>query len=165
MPRTRHIEVQVFGDRQGNIVHFGERECSLQRHYQKIIEEAPCVRVSTSPHTQFYLSNEERQQLYGWATALAKASGYEGAGTVEFLCDASNASNASNVSNASNASNASGAPKAFYFMEMNTRLQVEHLVSQRVNGDRDFVELQIRVGHGAGVQRRSRRASRCARWA
>ena len=50
-------------------------------------------------------------------------------------------------------------------MEMNTRLQVEHLVSQRVNGDRDFVELQIRVGHGAGVQRRSRRASRCARWA
>lgn len=153
MPRTRHIEVQVFGDRQGNIVHFGERECSLQRHYQKIIEEAPCVRVSTSPHTQFYLSNEERQQLYGWATALAKASGYEGAGTVEFLCDASNASNASN------------APRAFYFMEMNTRLQVEHLVSQRVNGDRDFVELQIRVGHGAGVQRRSRRASRCARWA
>lgn len=153
MPRTRHIEVQVFGDRQGNIVHFGERECSLQRHYQKIIEEAPCVRVSTSPHTQFYLSNEERQQLYGWATALAKASGYEGAGTVEFLCDASNASNAS------------GAPKAFYFMEMNTRLQVEHLVSQRINGDRDFVELQIRVGHGAGVQRRSRRASRCARWA
>ena len=156
MPRTRHIEVQVFGDRQGNIVHFGERECSLQRHYQKIIEEAPCVRVSTSPHTQFYLSNEERQQLYGWATALAKASGYEGAGTVEFLCDASNASNASN---------ASGAPRAFYFMEMNTRLQVEHLVSQRVNGDRDFVELQIRVGHGASVQRRSRRASRCARWA
>lgn len=153
MPRTRHIEVQVFGDRQGNIVHFGERECSLQRHYQKIIEEAPCVRVSTSPHTQFYLSNEERQQLYGWATALAKASGYEGAGTVEFLCDASNASNASN------------APRAFYFMEMNTRLQVEHLVSQRINGDRDFVELQIRVGHGAGVQRRSRRASRCARWA
>lgn len=153
MPRTRHIEVQVFGDRQGNIVHFGERECSLQRHYQKIIEEAPCVRVSTSPHTQFYLSNEERQQLYGWATALAKASGYEGAGTVEFLCDASNASNASN------------APRAFYFMEMNTRLQVEHLVSQRVNGDRDFVELQIRVGHGAGIQRRSRRASRCARWA
>lgn len=153
MPRTRHIEVQVFGDRQGNIVHFGERECSLQRHYQKIIEEAPCVRVSTSPHTQFYLSNEERQQLYGWATALAKASGYEGAGTVEFLCDASNASNASN------------APRAFYFMEMNTRLQVEHLVSQRVNGDRDFVELQIRVGHGASVQRRSRRASRCARWA
>ena len=153
MPRTRHIEVQVFGDRQGNIVHFGERECSLQRHYQKIIEEAPCVRVSTSPHTQFYLSNEERQQLYGWATALAKASGYEGAGTVEVLCDASNASNASN------------APRAFYFMEMNTRLQVEHLVSQRVNGDRDFVELQIRVGHGASVQRRSRRASRCARWA
>lgn len=146
----------MFGDRQGNIVHFGERECSLQRHYQKIIEEAPCVRVSTSPHTQFYLSNEERQQLYGWATALAKASGYEGAGTVEFLCDASNASNASN---------ASGAPRAFYFMEMNTRLQVEHLVSQRINGDRDFVELQIRVGHGAGVQRRSRRASRCARWA
>ena len=143
----------MFGDRQGNIVHFGERECSLQRHYQKIIEEAPCVRVSTSPHTQFYLSNEERQQLYGWATALAKASGYEGAGTVEFLCDASNASNASN------------APRAFYFMEMNTRLQVEHLVSQRVNGDRDFVELQIRVGHGAGIQRRSRRASRCARWA
>lgn len=143
----------MFGDRQGNIVHFGERECSLQRHYQKIIEEAPCVRVSTSPHTQFYLSNEERQQLYGWATALAKASGYEGAGTVEFLCDASNASNASN------------APRAFYFMEMNTRLQVEHLVSQRINGDRDFVELQIRVGHGAGVQRRSRRASRCARWA
>ena len=159
MPRTRHIEVQVFGDRQGNIVHFGERECSLQRHYQKIIEEAPCVRVSTSPHTQFYLSNEERQQLYGWATALAKASGYEGAGTVEFLCDASNASNASG------ASGASGAPRAFYFMEMNTRLQVEHLVSQRVNGDRDFVELQIRVGHGASVQRRSRRASRCARWA
>lgn len=146
----------MFGDRQGNIVHFGERECSLQRHYQKIIEEAPCVRVSTSPHTQFYLSNEERQQLYGWATALAKASGYEGAGTVEFLCDASNASNASN---------ASGAPRAFYFMEMNTRLQVEHLVSQRINGDRDFVELQIRVGHGASVQRRSRRASRCARWA
>ena len=148
--------MQVFGDRQGNVVHFGERECSLQRHYQKIIEEAPCVRVSTSPHIQFYLSNEERQQLYGWATALAKASGYEGAGTVEFLCDASNASNASN---------ANGAPRAFYFMEMNTRLQVEHLVSQRINGDRDFVELQIRVGHGAGVQRRSRRASRCARWA
>lgn len=71
-----------------------------------------------------------------------KASGYEGAGTVEFLCDASKEQ------------------KAFYFMEMNTRLQVEHLVSQRINGDRDFVELQIRVGQSRSLHRRWRKASR-----
>ena len=80
--------------------------------------------------------------MYAWATTLAQSSGYEGAGTVEFLCNATKAS------------------RSFYFMEMNTRLQVEHLVSQCINRNVDFVELQIRVGEGVRVNARSRRASR-----
>ncbi|KNB42865.1 biotin carboxylase [Blastocystis sp. subtype 4] len=126
LPRTHHIEVQVFGDQHGNYVHFGERECSLQRHYQKIVEEAPCVDFL------FYLSSSEKEKLYRWAIELAKASKYEGAGTVEFLCDANS--------------------RDFYFMEVNTRLQVEHLVSQCINHQIDLVELQLRIAAGESIQ-------------
>ena len=103
----------------------GERECSLQRRYQKLIEESPCVAFLSAPHSQFYLSDAERSQLYSWALALAKQTHYEGAATVEFLCDA--------------------ASRRFFFMEVNTRLQVEHLVTQCVNQQIDLVELQLRV--------------------
>ena len=112
----RHIEVQILADARGNVAHLFERDCSIQRRNQKLIEIAP------SPQ----LSAEERAQVCEYAVAAARAVGYENAGTVEFLLDAS---------------------RKFYFMEMNTRLQVEHTVSEQITG-LDIVQEQIRIAAG-----------------
>src|ERR1700694_3162686 len=112
----RHIEIQVLGDKHGNVIHLGERECSIQRRNQKVIEESPSPLIDAAT----------REEMGMQAVALARAVGYDSAGTVEFVA---------------------GQDKTFFFLEMNTRLQVEHPVSELVTGV-DLVEHMIRIAAG-----------------
>jgi len=116
LENPRHVEIQIMADKHGNIVHLGERDCSIQRRHQKVIEEAPCN----------ILNEKERNKIGSYAVSLAKEVGYHGAGTVEFLMDDD---------------------KNVYFMEMNTRIQVEHPVTEQITGV-DLVRTQILVAMG-----------------
>ncbi len=118
--QPRHIEIQLIGDGHGNVVYLGERECSIQRRHQKVIEEAPSA----------FLDEATRQAMGAQAVALAKAVKYQSAGTVEFIVDKD---------------------RNFYFLEMNTRLQVEHPVTELITGF-DLVEMMIRVAAGQKLQ-------------
>lgn len=117
IPSARHIEVQILGDSQGNVIHLGERDCSLQRRYQKVIEEAP---APTLPDTL-------REEIHAAAVTIAGNIGYQNAGTVEFIFDRE--------------------AQKFYFLEMNTRVQVEHPVTEMISGI-DIVQEQIRIAAG-----------------
>ncbi|MFP4228741.1 MAG: acetyl-CoA carboxylase biotin carboxylase subunit [Salinivenus sp.] len=121
--KPRHVEIQVLGDGQGNVMHFGERECSIQRRHQKLLEEAP------SP----IVDEDLRKEMGETAIRGAEAVNYEGAGTMEFLV---------------------GADRNFYFMEMNTRIQVEHPITEEVTGV-DLIERQIQVSMGETIERTS----------
>lgn len=114
--KPRHIEVQILADSHGNVIHLGERDCSIQRRHQKVIEEAPC----------FAIDDAIRKKIGNAAVTAAKAIGYEGAGTFEFLLDKNN---------------------DFYFMEMNTRIQVEHGITELITGI-DIIKEQISVASG-----------------
>jgi pyruvate carboxylase len=118
--RARHVEVQILGDTHGNIVHLFERDCSVQRRHQKVVERAPAP----------YLTDEQRAEVTGYAVKIAKAANYYGAGTVEFLMDSDSG--------------------AFYFIEVNPRIQVEHTVTEEVTGI-DIVRAQIRILEGAKI--------------
>ena len=117
IPNARHIEVQILGDRFGNVIHLGERDCSLQRRYQKLIEEAPASCIS----------NHLREEIRCAAVIIAKEMRYENAGTVEFVVDQDSGK--------------------FYFLEMNTRIQVEHPVTEMIT-DIDLVKEQICIADG-----------------
>ncbi len=114
--KPRHIEFQIMADKQGHVVHLGERDCSIQRRHQKVLEESPSIAIS----------GELRRKMGETAVRAAKAVGYENAGTIEFLLDKN---------------------KNFYFMEMNTRIQVEHPVTEMVTG-MDLIKEQIRIAAG-----------------
>jgi acetyl-CoA carboxylase biotin carboxylase subunit len=118
--RARHVEVQILGDGEGNVVHFGERDCSVQRRYQKLIEESPAAS----------LPPDLRRRLHQAAVDLTARARYRNAGTVEFLYDVGRAE--------------------FYFIEVNSRIQVEHPVSEEVTGE-DLIALQLRVAAGEGI--------------